>query len=86
MLIKRRANGKPKGMVKAEAAYARMPRAAGVEMTEMTEMRIIRAGNDTPFLVTDRFDRIGGRRLRMQTVAALPDIDIREATRGMPNL
>lgn len=77
VLIKRRAINDPKGMVEAEAAYARMARAAGVEMTGV---RIIRASNGEPFFVTDRFDRIGGRRLHMQTVAALLDVDFREAT------
>ncbi|MGL4279189.1 MAG: type II toxin-antitoxin system HipA family toxin, partial [Albidovulum sp.] len=77
VLIKRRAFGDPKGMVEAEAAYARMARAAGVEMTGV---RIMRAANSEPFFVTDRFDRIGGRRLHMQTVAALLDVDFREAT------
>ena len=76
VLIKRRAIGDPKGMVEAEAAYARMARAAGIEMTQV---RIMRAANGEPFFVTDRFDRIGGRRLHMQTVAALLDVDFREA-------
>jgi serine/threonine-protein kinase HipA len=77
VLVKRRAVHDDVGAVEAEAAYAAMARAAGITMAPVM---VLRASSGEPFFVTDRFDRQGARRLHMQTVAALLDVDFRSAT------
>lgn len=77
VLVKRRAIEDAVGAVEAEAAYALMARSAGIDMSPV---RVLRATSGEPFFVTDRFDRDGGARLHMQTVAALLDVDFRSAT------
>ena len=77
VLAKRRAVDDALGAVEAEAAYALMARTAGIDMAPV---QVLRATSGEPFFVTDRFDRDGGARLHMQTVAALLDVDFRSAT------
>lgn len=77
VLVKRRAMNDAPGAVEAEAAYAAMARAAGIEMMP-TGLLHARAGE--AFFVTNRFDRVDGRRLHVQTVAALLDVDFHSAT------
>ena len=77
VLVKRRALSDAVGAIEAEAAYATMARAAGINMAPV---QVIRATSGEPFFVTDRFDRDGAQRLHMQTVAALLDVDFRTAT------
>lgn len=77
VLVKRRALTDEPGAIEAEAAYAAMARAAGITMAPV---QVLRATSGEPFFVTDRFDRHGSRRLHMQTVAALLDVDFRTAT------
>ena len=77
VLVKRRAVEDAVGAVEAEAAYAAMARAAGIDMAPV---QVLRASSGEPFFVTDRFDRDGNARLHMQTVAALLDVDFRSAT------
>ncbi|MDZ4328874.1 MAG: type II toxin-antitoxin system HipA family toxin [Pseudomonas sp.] len=77
VLVKRRAQSDEVGAVEAEAAYATMARAAGIDMAPV---EVLRATSGEAFFVTDRFDRNGAGRLHMQTVAALLDVDFRSAT------
>lgn len=77
VLIKRRAMSDAPGAAEAEAAYATMARAAGVEMMPTG---LLHARSGEAFFVTDRFDRMESRRLHVQTVAALLDVDFRTAT------
>ncbi|MCG6112279.1 MAG: type II toxin-antitoxin system HipA family toxin [Paracoccus sp.] len=77
VLVKRRAMSDAPGAAEAEAAYAAMARAAGIKMM-LTGLLHARTGE--AFFVTDRFDRVDGRRLHVQTVAALLDVDFRNAT------
>ena len=77
VLVKRRAQSDEVGAVEAEAAYATMARAAGIDMAPV---EVLRATSGEAFFVTDRFDRDGAGRLHMQTVAALLDVDFRSAT------
>lgn len=77
VLVKRRALADEPGAIEAEAAYAAMAKAAGIDMMPV---EVLRAVSGEPFFVTDRFDRDGGARLHMQTVAALLDVDFRTAT------
>lgn len=77
VLIKRRAITDEPGAIEAEVAYAAMARTAGIEMAPVCQLR---ASSGEPFFVTDRFDRDGAKRLHMQTVAALLDVDFRSAT------
>jgi serine/threonine-protein kinase HipA len=77
VLIKGRSSADPAGSVEAEAAYARMARAAGIAMMPV---EVIGTTRHEPFLVTDRFDRAGAGRLHMQTAAALLNVDFRRAT------
>ncbi|MFC3180652.1 type II toxin-antitoxin system HipA family toxin [Cypionkella sinensis] len=77
VLVKRRALSDEVGAVEAEAAYAAMARAAGIDMAPV---EVLRATSGEAFFVTDRFDRNGAGRLHMQTVAALLDVDFRTAT------
>jgi serine/threonine-protein kinase HipA len=77
VMIKRRAERDPDGAVEAEAAYARMAKDAGIDMAWTG---VLRSDRGEPFFVTDRFDRVGAGRLHMQTVAALLEVDFREAT------
>lgn len=76
VLIKRRAKLDPPGSVEAEAAYAAMARAAGIEIARVD---VLRAESGEAFFVTDRFDRDGDQRLHMQTAAALLETDFRSA-------
>ena len=76
VLVKRRALTDDAGAIEAEAAYAAMAKAAGISMMPV---EVLRAVSGEPFFVTDRFDRDGGARLHMQTVAALLDVDFRTA-------
>ena len=76
VLMKRRALQDPVGTVEVEAAYAMMARAAGIEMSWTG---VLRATSGEPFFATERFDRPDGRRLHMQTFAALFGVDFREA-------
>lgn len=64
----------PRGWGAIEYAYALMARAAGVEMTEC---RLLQE-NDRRHFMTERFDRVGGRKLHMQTIAALEHVDYNE--------
>ncbi|WP_405405043.1 type II toxin-antitoxin system HipA family toxin [Paracoccus sp. Ld10] len=77
VLVKRRAMTDAPGAAEAEAAYAAMARAAGIEMMPTG---LLHARSGEAFFVTDRFDRVDGRRLHVQTVAALLDVDFRNAT------
>lgn len=77
VLVKRRALSDEVGAVEAEAAYAAMAHAAGIDMAPVV---VLRATSGEAFFVTDRFDRAGVARLHMQTVAALLDVDFRTAT------
>lgn len=77
VLIKRRALDDAVGAVEAEAAYALMARAAGIDTAPV---QVLRATSGEPFFVTDRFPRDGGARLHRLTVAALLDADFRSAT------
>lgn len=76
VLIKRRAQGDAEGAVEAEAAYSDVGAAAGVEVSPVT---VLRASQGEAYFVTDRFDRNGTERVHMQTVAALLDVDFRQA-------
>ncbi len=76
VLAKRRAQSDAEGAVEAEAAYSDLARAAGVNMTPVA---VLRASGGEPYFITDRFDRQGNVRLHMQTVAALLDVDFRQA-------
>lgn len=77
VLVKRRAVSDAVGVIEAEAAYAAMARAIGIDMMPV---QVLRATSGEPFFITDRFDRNGTARLHMQTVAALLDVDFRSAT------
>jgi serine/threonine-protein kinase HipA len=61
----------PEGWGAVEYAYALMARDAGIEMTEC---RLLEEGGRRHFM-TRRFDREGGRKLHVQTIAALEHID-----------
>ncbi|WP_417271116.1 type II toxin-antitoxin system HipA family toxin [Celeribacter sp.] len=74
VLAKRRAQSDAEGAVEAEAAYSDLARAAGVDMAPVA---ILSSSGGEPYFITDRFDRQGDRRLHMQTVAALLDVDFR---------
>lgn len=76
VLVKRRAANDEVGSIEAEAAYADMARAAGIDMMPVT---VLQSSSGEPYFVTERFDRSGGDRLHMQTVAALLDVDFRSA-------
>ena len=76
VLAKRRAQSDAEGSVEAEAAYSDLARMAGVHMTPVA---VLRASGGEPYFITDRFDRKGSERLHMQTVAALLDVDFRQA-------
>lgn len=76
VLIKRRAQCDAECAVEAEAAYSDVGAAAGVEVSPLT---VLRASKGEAYFVTDRFDRNGAERVHMQTVAALLDVDFRQA-------
>lgn len=64
----------PQGWGAVEYAYSRMATAAGIEMTEC---RLLEEGERRHFM-TRRFDRVDGRKLHMQTIAALEHVDYNE--------
>lgn len=65
----------PQGWGVVEYAYSRMARAAGIDMTET---RLLDEGPRRHFM-TKRFDRdASGRKIHMQTVAALEHVDYNE--------
>lgn len=74
VLVKRRAETDPPGSVEAEAGYADMARAAGIDMAWTG---LLTSNSGEPFFATERFDRPTGRRLHMQSAAALLDADFR---------
>jgi serine/threonine-protein kinase HipA len=57
-------------------AYSDVCAAAGVDVSPVT---VLRASKGEAYFVTDRFDRAGTERVHMQTVAALLDVDFRQA-------
>ncbi len=61
----------PEGWGAVEYAYALMARDAGIEMAEC---RLLEEHGRRHFM-TRRFDRVGGRKLHVQTIAALEHID-----------
>ncbi|WP_052341600.1 type II toxin-antitoxin system HipA family toxin [Salinarimonas rosea] len=69
VLVKGRGSSDPKGSVEGEIAYGAAMRAAGIRTTPMLPL----AGARECFLATDRFDRVGDRRLHTATVAGLLD-------------
>jgi serine/threonine-protein kinase HipA len=77
VLVKRRAMTDEAGSTEAEAAYAALAQTAGIDMAPVC---LLHASSGEPFFVTDRFDRPDDRRLHVQTVAALLDVDFRSAT------
>jgi len=67
--------GNARGYGAIEYAYARMARAAGVEMTEC---RLLEEGGRRHFM-TRRFDRVGNEKVHMQSLAALAHFDFMQA-------
>jgi serine/threonine-protein kinase HipA len=67
--------GNAQGYGAIEYAYARMARAAGIEMMEC---RLLEEGGRRHFM-TRRFDRVGNEKLHMQSLAALAHFDFMQA-------
>jgi len=69
---KSREIGEPRGYGVIEMVYARLARRAGIEMTDC---RLLEDGTRRHFM-TRRFDRVqGGRRIHMQSLAAMAHLD-----------
>jgi len=71
-LIKFRSASDPISAACEEQAYAEMARAAGIGMSDT---RLLRTGSGEDLFATGRFDRPGGQRLHMHTVAGILNAD-----------
>lgn len=73
-IVKFRGADDPKEIGSEEFAYALMARAAGVDMPET---RLLETEGSGRFFAAKRFDRIGGRRVHVQSASALVEADHR---------
>jgi len=71
-LVKFRSSSDPASAAREEMAYVEMARAAGIDMSDS---RLLGTGSGEGLFATRRFDRPGGRRLHMHTVAGILNAD-----------
>jgi len=71
-IVKFRSSGDPSDSGPLEAAYAAMAHAAGLDMSET---KLLSRGSGRGYFATKRFDRSGGVKLHVASVAGLLDTD-----------